>query len=43
VLTGTKSQKIGRIGNSVPPPVVQAIVEAQFGGPSHMGQLAQVA
>ncbi len=33
VLMGTKSQQIARIGNSVCPPVAQAIVEAQFGGP----------
>ena len=31
VLTGTKSQQIARIGNSVPPPMVKAIVQAQFG------------
>ncbi len=30
VLTGTKSQKIARIGNSVCPPVARAIVAAQF-------------
>lgn len=30
ILTGTKSQQVGRIGNSVPPPVVEAIVRAQF-------------
>jgi len=29
-LTGTKTSQIARIGNSVPPPVVKAIVEAQF-------------
>ncbi|HLD90789.1 MAG TPA: DNA cytosine methyltransferase [Patescibacteria group bacterium] len=31
VLTGTKSQQVARIGNSVPPLVVEAIVRAQFG------------
>ena len=31
VLLGNKSQQIARIGNSVPPPVVAAIVAAQFG------------
>ena len=31
LLTGTKTQQIARIGNSVCPPVAQAIVEAQFG------------
>lgn len=30
VLTGNKTAQIARIGNSVPPPVVQAIVEANF-------------
>lgn len=30
VLTGTKSQQIGRIGNSVSPPVARAVVAAQF-------------
>jgi DNA (cytosine-5)-methyltransferase 1 len=30
VITGTKSQQIARIGNSVPPPMVEAIVKAQF-------------
>jgi DNA (cytosine-5)-methyltransferase 1 len=29
-LTGTKTSQIARIGNSVPPPVVQALVAAQF-------------
>jgi DNA (cytosine-5)-methyltransferase 1 len=29
-LTGTKTSQIARIGNSVPPPVVKAIVAAQF-------------
>ena len=29
-LTGTKTSQIARIGNSVPPPVVRAIVAAQF-------------
>jgi DNA (cytosine-5)-methyltransferase 1 len=33
ILTGNKSQKIAKIGNSVPPPVVEAIVRAQF--PDH--------
>lgn len=31
VLEGTKTSQIARIGNSVPPPVVEAIVRAQFG------------
>jgi DNA (cytosine-5)-methyltransferase 1 len=30
ILTGTKTAQIARIGNSVPPPVVEAIVRAQF-------------
>lgn len=30
VLLGNKSEQIARIGNSVPPPVVQALVAAQF-------------
>lgn len=30
ILTGTKTAQIARIGNSVPPPVVSAIVRAQF-------------
>lgn len=32
VLTGTKAQQIERIGNSVCPPVVEALVRAQFDG-----------
>ena len=32
VLTGTKSEQVARIGNSVCPPVACAIVEAQLGG-----------
>lgn len=32
VLTGTKAEQIERIGNSVCPPVVEAIVRAQFEG-----------
>ncbi len=43
ILTGNKGQQIGRIGNSVPPPVVEAIVAAQFGAPQSSMQLAQVA
>jgi site-specific DNA-cytosine methylase len=31
ILTGTKAQQIARIGNSVCPPVIQKIVEANFG------------
>ena len=31
-LVGTKTSQIARIGNSVPPPVVKAIVDAQFNG-----------
>ena len=31
VLSGTKSQRVARIGNSVPPQLVEAIVRAQFG------------
>jgi len=31
ILTGTKAQQIARIGNSVCPPVIKAIVEANFG------------
>lgn len=31
LLTGTKTQQIARIGNSVCPPVARAVVEAQFG------------
>lgn len=31
VLTGTKSEQVARIGNSVCPPVVEAVVRAQFG------------
>lgn len=31
VLEGTKTSQIARIGNSVPPPVVEALVRAQFG------------
>lgn len=31
ILTGSRSNQIARIGNSVPPPVVEAIVRAQFG------------
>jgi len=32
VLTGTKSEQVARIGNSVCPPVARAIVAAQLGG-----------
>lgn len=32
ILTGTKTEQTARIGNSVPPPVVEAIVRAQFPG-----------
>jgi DNA (cytosine-5)-methyltransferase 1 len=32
VLTGTKSEQVARVGNSVCPPVACAIVEAQLGG-----------
>lgn len=32
-LIGTKTQRVARIGNSVCPPLAQALVEAQFGGP----------
>ena len=32
VLTGTKAEKIERIGNSVCPPVVEALVRANFEG-----------
>lgn len=32
ILTGTKAQQIERIGNSVCPPVVEALVRAQFEG-----------
>lgn len=32
-LLGTKTQQVARIGNSVCPPLAQALVEAQFGGP----------
>lgn len=28
VLTGTKTSQVARIGNSVPPPIVRALVEA---------------
>jgi DNA (cytosine-5)-methyltransferase 1 len=31
-LIGTKTQQVARIGNSVCPPLAQALVEAQFGG-----------
>jgi len=31
-LTGTKAEQIARIGNSVSPPVAEALVRAQFGG-----------
>jgi DNA (cytosine-5)-methyltransferase 1 len=31
ILTGTKAQQVARIGNSVPPAVVVAVVRAQFG------------
>lgn len=31
ILTGTKTEQIARIGDSVPPQVVEAIVRAQFG------------
>jgi len=30
ILTGTKSEQIARIGNSVPPVLVEAVVRAQF-------------
>lgn len=33
VLTGSKKDQIARIGNSVCPPVVKALVESNFGGP----------
>ena len=36
VLTGTKAQQVARIGNSVPPDVVAAVVRAQFGRRSRM-------
>jgi len=32
ILTGTKKDKVARIGNSVSPPVVDALVRANFGG-----------
>ena len=32
VLEGTKTSQIARIGNSVPPPVVEAIVRTVYGG-----------
>ncbi len=32
VLTGTKAQRIARIGNSVCPPVAEAVVRANLGG-----------
>jgi len=34
ILTGNKAEKTARIGNSVPPPVVEAIVNAQFNQPA---------
>lgn len=34
VLTGTKSEQVARIGNSVCPPVARALVEAQLGAPA---------
>jgi DNA (cytosine-5)-methyltransferase 1 len=30
ILTGTKSEQVARIGNSVCPPVAEALVRAQF-------------
>jgi len=30
MLTGTKAEQVGRIGNSVPPDLVEAVVRAQF-------------
>jgi len=44
-LIGTKTQRVARIGNSVCPPLAQALVEAQFGGsgcpdlPAHPDQV----
>ena len=39
VLTGTKTQQIAKIGNSVCPPVARALVESQFHGSPREGQL----
>jgi DNA (cytosine-5)-methyltransferase 1 len=39
VLTGSKANQIARIGNSVPPPVVEAIVRAQFEGEAPLGEV----
>jgi DNA (cytosine-5)-methyltransferase 1 len=43
VLTGTKANQIARIGNSVPPPVVEAVVRAQFEGESPAGDVEEPA
>lgn len=43
ILTGSKSQQVARIGNSVPPPVVEAIVNAQFGGPRQIDRVTVAA
>lgn len=37
VLTGTRSEQVARIGNSVPPQVVEAVVRAQFAGRRRRG------
>jgi len=31
VLTGSKANKVAKIGNSVPPPMVKALVQANWG------------
>lgn len=43
ILTGNKSTQIAKIGNSVPPPVVEAIVRAQFRADPHQIKLQAVA
>lgn len=43
ILTGSKSTQIAKIGNSVPPPVVEAIVRAQFDADPHELRLQAVA
>ena len=43
ILNGTKTQQVARIGNSVPPQVVEAVVRAQFHQPSPLRSDEQLA
>jgi DNA (cytosine-5)-methyltransferase 1 len=43
ILTGSKSVQIAKIGNSVPPPIVAALIGAQFGMHPHEMQFHEVA